>query len=132
MHYQKKHIKYEKFEMQLYLKPNSISLNSARFHFKARSSMLNIRGNFKSQFNSEQLYCQGCLKTDAIETQNHIYDCSSLSSSEIISHNDDHNYSDLFKDNFMKQLRFSSFLKTRLETRDKIIKARENNALHSK
>ena len=123
-----KHIQYETFEMQPYLRPNDITLSSARFHFQARSSMINIQGNFKSQFNSDKIFCQGCLNKNKEEKQSHIYDCYSLSSSEIMQSDDDHQYSQLFCDDLLKQLEVSAILKTRLEIRGKIIKERENKS----
>ena len=76
------YIEYSSLTMQAYLKSNLVINSEAKFHFKARSSMLNLRGNFKSQF-KESNYCQSCLGKSKPETQIHLYNCEALSSSEI-------------------------------------------------
>ena len=126
------HIQYKKFEMQPYLKANKISTEDARFHFKTRSSMINVRGNFKYQFNSESLFCRACMRIDDIESQVHIYSCPSLSSSEIISNDDEQEYQDLFCDDLEKQLRVSAVLKKRRQRLEQIISEREISAQNSK
>ena len=93
--------------------------------------MINVRGNFKNQYTSESLFCQGCMMTDKMETQHHIYSCLSLSSSDIIINTDDDQYQDLFGEDLDKQIRVSAILKKRLEVRQEIISKRENS-LNSK
>ena len=121
-----KHIKYLNLSMQPYLKPNSIVNSVAKFHFKARSSMLNLRGNFKSSYKDTN-FCQGCLDISEPETQIHAFYCNSLASTEF--RNADIKYEDLFSDNLSKQLTVSNILMKRMEKRDQLIKSRETNSL---
>ena len=121
-----KHIDYSSLSMQPYLKPNNILNSVAKFHFKARSSMLNLRGNFKSAYKQSN-FCQGCLDQSEPETQYHIYYCKSLETSEVCNKNS--KYEDLFCDNLSKQLTVSYILKKRMEKRDQLIKIRETNTL---
>ena len=62
-----KNIKYEKLEMQTYLKSQKISLIKKRVLFKARTRMLNVQNNFgkKSQ-------CPLCKLND--NDQSHLID----------------------------------------------------------
>ena len=112
--------------MQPYLKPNSIMNNVAKFHFKARSSMLNLRGNFKSAYKQSN-FCQGCLNIEEPETQIHVFYYSSLGTSEVSI--EDIKYEDLFCEDLSKQLTVSNILKKRMEKRDQIIKTRQTNTL---
>ena len=108
--------------MQAYLKPNTILNNEAKFHFKARSSMLNLRGNMKNQFKDVN-FCQGCLNVTEPETQTHVFYCSSLSLNEVSENNVQ--YDDLFCPDLQKQLVVSNILKKRIQKRDELIKLRE-------
>ena len=110
--------------MQPYLKPNDFTSTFSKFHFAARSSMINIRGNFKNQFGPEGNYCQGCLDKNEPESQMHIFQCISLGSSEIIGNNPP-NYDDLFFDDVGKQVAVSKILKKRIEVREKLINSRQ-------
>ena len=61
--------KSEYFEAKEYLK--DLNLSEARLKFKLRSRMLEVRNNFKTQY--ETLECQGCQKS--IDTQDHVLFC---------------------------------------------------------
>ena len=89
--------------------------------------MINIRGNFKNQFGSEGIFCQGCLDKNQIESQRYIFQCKSLSSSEIVGQNITHSYDYLFSEAIEKQLIVSKILKRRIEVRDQVIKRRQTN-----
>ena len=106
-----RHINYKHLEMQLYLKSSKTTTHMAKFHFAARSSMINVRGNFKNQFGPEGNFCQGCLDKNQIESQMHIYQCISLSSSELVESHASHRYDDLFSEDIEKQLTVSKILK---------------------
>ena len=121
-----KHIKYEKLQMQEYLKPNRISNNLAKFIFHARSSMLDIAGNYRSKYKNET-HCRSCMDQTQSETQFHVFNCISLASSEVTSRGSSVQYFDLFNGDLEKQVTAASILQARLKMRDKIIKSRENN-----
>ena len=87
--------------------------------------MINVRGNFKNQFGPEGNFCQGCLDKNQIESQMHIYQCISLSSSELVESHASHRYDDLFSEDIEKQLTVSKILKKRMESRDQLIKGRQ-------
>ena len=116
------HIEYNSLSMQQYLRPGTILNSTAKYHFKARSSMLDLRGNFKNNFKNDN-FCQGCLNRSEPETQMHTYYCNSLSSSEIQTSNVQ--YDDLFSQDSEKQLIVSQSLKKRIEKRNQLIKSRE-------
>ena len=109
--------------MQPYLLPNNDVTNEmARFLFKARSSNLNLRGNFKKQFKNN-LFCQGCLDKNKIESQRHIFLCSSLTHGEIIDKK--LQYDDLFLSDLQKMLHVGKILKHRVAQRELTIKTRK-------
>ena len=123
-----RHIEYQSLAMQPYLKSNYVINSYAKFHFKARSSMLNLRGNFKSQ-HKESNFCQSCLDETKVESQFHLYHCDTLASSEICEGIVP--YDALFGDDLEKQLIVSRILNKRMERRDQLIKSREENQSHS-
>ena len=90
-----KHIQYEAFKMQDYLKPHSLTNDEVRHIFLSRSRMLFIRDNYSSQYKKSELYCQSCLDNNTRESQRHVFSCSSLSSGELTC--DNICYDDLFK-----------------------------------
>ena len=114
--------------MQAYLKSNLVINSEAKFYFKARSSMLNLRGNFKSQY-KESNFCQSCLDKSKPESQIHVYNCEALATYEINKVTVP--YDALFGDNLENQLTVSRILKKRIEKREQLIKVREENQTHS-
>lgn len=87
-------LKYDKLEMQGYLKNEHINPELAKFLFKIRSRGLSVKNNRKSQYlkqsnDEKQLYCPlGCLELD---DQKHLLTCVSLQNQSI-----DFKYEDLF------------------------------------
>ena len=115
-----KHIHYKEFKMQEYLRPNQTTNDTARFVFHARSRMLNLRDNYPSQFSQEDNYCQSCLDKSTKESQQHIAQCSALSTGEISIN--EIKYDNLFSEQLDKQIQISEILKTRLTKRTAILK----------
>ena len=68
-----KHIHYEGLQIQDYLMSHQLTNSQIRFHFLARSRMLNIRDNYSSQYKKTELYCQSCLEKSSRESQQHIF-----------------------------------------------------------
>ena len=75
-----------------YLVLNELSVKDAKFLFKIRSEMLNVRANFKHKYLNqvELLYCQHCQKkgVNQIQTQEHILICEGLEQKVDIQYND--------------------------------------------
>ena len=84
--------------------------------------MLNVRGNYSSQYKTEGDFCQSCLDKSTKETQPHILLCPSLSSNEITQTQP--NYDDLFHLDMEKQIYISRMLKSRILRRTTIINNR--------
>ena len=58
-----------------------LNRKEASMIFKARTRMLKVKDNYKTQFKKEGLMCRACKKEQ--ETQNHIlYQCHALHTSE--------------------------------------------------
>ena len=91
-HSKARKIRYEKLEMQRYLKPETENLTIAekKFIFAARTRMLDLAGNFKSG-----LVCSKCRKCQIEEeTQEHLLECVELSDYGLVAECPE--YDDLF------------------------------------
>ena len=91
-HSKARKIRYEKLEMQRYLKPETENLTIAekKFIFAARTQMLDLGGNFKSGLVSTK--CRKCQIEE--ETQEHLLECVELSDYGLVAECPE--YDDLF------------------------------------
>ena len=94
-------IKYERLEMQKYLKPNEakINLEEAQVIFKMRSRMTEVKANFKGKY--ENFECNAC-STKEYESQQHIIECKEINRRKI-RNNKPPDYKELFSRNVIKQ-----------------------------
>ena len=92
-------LKYDKLELQNFfcsdekLMPSEISSI-----MQIRSRMLPVKNNFKSSFQSDKMFCRGCLDRRSIEDQTHILLCPVLNGN-CPSTNNNLEYEDVFSDN---------------------------------
>ena len=79
-HSKSKHVLYNKFEMEEYLRPGSdLTIQEKQFIFKARTHMMNVKLNFK--IGLSDLNCRhGCQSP---EDQNHVMSCQAISDSGV-------------------------------------------------
>ena len=120
-------MKYKKFEMQPYLLPGRIDSNLARFIFQVRSSMIDLKGNFRHKYNDD-INCMSCLRPEP-EVQSHLFTCDVLSTLDIQQSGNTVTYTDLFSDDLEKQIQVTVILKERLKLREKIVKQRQQTLL---
>ena len=100
------------------------SLSQAKFLFSLRSRMVQVRGNFKNNF--ENSTCELCASHE--DSQQNLLTCKELAEpGALISHPVD--YEKLFCENPTKQLEIGSILKEKLVKRNKLLelKAQKEN-----
>ena len=89
-------LKYNNLKLQNYLKSDKFTSTEAKFLFKIRSNMLNVKANFKEKYkknnqsDDDSIKCELCMKH--IDDQESILECASLNITESIK------YTDLFSD----------------------------------
>ena len=109
-------IKYEKLEMQPYLKSKSFYQDEARLLFRLRSNMYNVKRNFSSIYENN-MKCRLC-QTE-IEDQQHLIFCENLKTeNDPIDHG---RYSDIFGNDINKMNKILKIFKKKIENREKII-----------
>ena len=115
-HSKMRNLKYEKLELQNYLRPEAkLTRSEINFTIASRGNMLNLKQNFKSE-NKNNLECRICLKESSVESQLHIYqECELLNVNAIIS-NDSNQYEDLFSNNADKTVSTSRRLSQSYKT----------------
>ena len=92
-----KNLKYNKLQMQPYLRSNNISLQKKKILFKARTNMLNVKWNF-----GNKVLCPLCKLDD--DTQEHLLVCILIKvRSPILMENKyQSKYSDIYSPNISK------------------------------
>ena len=106
------HIKYNTFEMQDYLRPNTISNQEAKFIFLLRTRMLDLKGNFKSGHTS--ILCIACNAAD--ETQEHLLSCSELREENVVVETLPQ-YEHLFGENLKEKITVAGMLSSNFKKR---------------
>ena len=92
-----KDLKYNKFKMQKYLKPETRFTNAEiNFALNLRANMLNVRGNFRTTQQIGEQNCRLCNENN-IEDQQHLLRCSRLNSNNL-SAGGFPNYEDIFSE----------------------------------
>ena len=97
-HSKAKSLKYERLELQSYLKSENTTIKEKSFTFAARSRMLDVRCNFKNGLSD--LSCRKCLLSN--EDQEHLLSCPALSDNSVLNTGHLPDYNDLFSDNVNK------------------------------
>ena len=114
-HSKVKHIQYEKFQMQGYLKPCSLTNFEAKFAFHARSRMLRVKKNY-----GQKVCCPVC-KIDGVEdTQSHLLNCGALVSENILTTKLP-DYDNLFSKNLEEQINIVRILKQNFGARKRFL-----------
>ena len=97
-HKKGKLLEYKELKMQNYLVTDKLAATEAKFLFKIRTNMLNVKANFKekyknnnNQLEDDSIKCDICLKH--IDDQQSLLNCESLNVTENID------YMNLFSDN---------------------------------
>ena len=97
-HKKGKFLKYNNLKLQNYLKSDKFTTTEAKFLFKIRSNMLNVKSNFKQKYKNNDLQseedsikCELCKK--------HADDQESLLSCEALNITESINYANLFSEN---------------------------------
>ena len=75
-HTKVKHIVYEKLKIADYLVDPSIHINEKYMLFRLRTSMVNVKANFKSQY-QDDLSCNLCHEIE-LQTQEHLLFCNTI------------------------------------------------------
>ena len=76
------HIRYEELKMQTYLQSKLVNQYSAKFIFNLRSRMLDVAKNYPNKTKSK--ICPVCKDPNSEDTQEHILNCPSLFTNELI------------------------------------------------
>ena len=105
-----------KFERKSYFSDHRFSKENKQFLFKMRTKTLDLKSNFKSQY--QDLCCRICKDTNTIEDEDHIVVCSGLNNEE-----SDTKFSDVFE-NADKQLKAVKFFKKIMRKRELILETR--------
>ena len=111
-----KNIKYKKLEIQPYLKSNNISLRKKKILFKARTRMLNVKGNFR-----DKSPCPLCYLEE--DRQEHLMACLmiKLKCPIILENKNNCTYMDIFTNDIKKQSNVAELLLEAIRTREKIL-----------
>ena len=115
-------IKYERLEMQKYLKPNKIKINleEAQEIFKLRSRVSEVKTNFKGSF--ENLNCDVCGIEN--ETQKHIIECIEINKMKK-GNEKPHDYDEIYSRNVEKQISIARIFLENIKIKKKIRKWKE-------
>ena len=111
-----KYLKYEKLEMQEYLKCQKLSLKKKQILFKTRTRMLNVKSNF-----GDKSACPLCtLKED---NQSHLLECLviKLNSPQVIENIDNCVYDDIYSTNISKLKNVANIIYEAVRTREKLL-----------
>ena len=112
------HIKHEALKMQDYLEPNSASIEECKFIFTLRSRMVDIRCNFRGNYNDGDTLCPVCYSGE--DTQPHMLVCEDLLESHAVVL-DIPEYEDLFGQNLKKKLEVALILKKHFKKRKQLL-----------
>ena len=118
-----KEVKFEKLEMQPFLKPNKLSSNTSdttklgKFIFALRSRMVELRGNFSSKFTNTN--CELCA--EHLDSQQNLLICKSLNTNNAMVAAPPR-YDDLFCDDVEKQMMIGILLRDKVERRKSLLK----------
>ena len=113
-----KHIVYDKFEMQKYLKSDALSNYEAKFAFQSRCRMLQVRTNYSQSY--KEHFCPICQNKNSKDTQSHLLHCEHLKSLNIVVA-DLPEYDQLFSNDVKKQVVIVKLLKKFYDKRVKIV-----------
>ena len=107
-------IKHESLMMQEYLLPENMrSIKLAKFLFRARCRMIDVKANF-GNMNKGNINCKlGC---DKVDSQEHLLECPFLNDNDLSEVNGAQ-YGDLFSSQVEDQLRIASILEERFSRR---------------
>ena len=61
-----KSIQYSTLKIQKYLISSELDSDSASFIFLCRSKMLDLKANYKGNYKSSNMHCQGCLNNNVV------------------------------------------------------------------
>lgn len=117
-HSKVKHIVYEKFEMQKYLKSDALSNYEAKFAFHSRCRMLQVRTNYSQSY--KEHFCPICQNKNFKDTQSHLLHCEQLKSVNIVV-SDLPEYDQLFSNDVKKQVVIVKLLKKCYDKRVKLV-----------
>ena len=118
-----KEVKFEKLEMQPFLKTNKLSSNTSdttklgKFIFALRSRMVELRGNFSSKStNTNSKLC-----AEHLDSQQNLLICKSLNTNNAMVAAPSR-YDDLFCDDVEKQMMIGILLRDKVERRTSLLK----------
>ena len=113
------HINHEELKMQDYLEPNSASVEESKFIFALRSRMVDIRCNFRGQYQDSDTLCPVCHSEE--DTQPHMLLCEDLLERNAVVL-DTPQYEHLFGQDLRKKLEVSMILKKHFKKRKELLK----------
>ena len=113
------HINHEELKMQDYLEPNSASVEESKFIFALRSRMVDIRCNFRGQYQDSDTLCPVCHSEE--DTQPHMLLCEDLLESNAVVL-DTPQYEHLFGQDLRKKLEVAMILKKHFKKRKELLK----------
>ena len=112
---------YSKFELQDYFLPTNqkITKEEARYIFKMRTKMINLKPNYKGKNNSSQ--CSICNNGD--ETQEHLYnDCNEIIKGENNKNQETPDYNSIIVGNVTEKLKVARIFMQKMEVHNKLAK----------
>ena len=98
------------------------SLSQAKFLFSLRSRMVQVRGNFKNNF--ENSTCELCGSHE--DSQQNLLTCKELAEPGALT-NQPVDYEKLFSENPTEQILIGSILKEKLTKRNKLLELKAKN-----
>ena len=125
-HSKVQHIKYKSLEKQSYISNNSnFSIKETQLLFKLRTRMLNVKANFRNQFNNMDISCNLC-DSGQEESQFHLLECQTIIDNCPELYDDvSVEYDDMFRKS-SKQLKLVKLFQIILDTREKL-KSEDND-----
>ena len=117
------HISHTSWEMQPYLKPNSISSQEAKFIFLLRTRMLDVRINYRNRY--KDIRCPNC--EDFPDDQAHLLLCTKLCSGTSVANRPTPDYDNIFNTDLGKMVEVSRLIHSNFKKRKQLLKSKDQN-----
>ena len=112
--------------MQGYINNSDFNISDIQLLFKLRTRMMNVKANFRNQYNNDDIICKFCDE-GVEESQYHQLECQTIINNCPELFNDiSVEYEDIFKGP-EKQLKIVKLFHAIVNTRDKLISENEND-----
>ena len=112
------HLSHTNWEMQNYMKPNTMLTEEAKFIFLLRTRMLDVRVNFKNKH--KDINCPNCKEHP--DDQPHLLTCTKLTDGASVAR-PNLRYENIFESDVQKMLEVSRLLNTNFKIRKQLLKS---------